>query len=225
MNQRIRSGAELVLFVAFCEMAGVVSSFFTTSSIPTWYAGIRKPRLGASKLGLRTSMDDTIRPNGSLTVPCLEQDTGERFWTLGHRSLHHATNTECLVVLLVLRVAISIPGHRRNHDPLVRHSRDSRLLHQNLKNRRTDDFSLPRLGQLSSLSKLHDLHTQHVTNSHRRTMVRTSIPTHTKKMTETAVQITRFAPLEATHTITNSETYLSVVLGLLLSMYVFLRMR
>ncbi len=28
-----------------------------------------------------------------------------------------------------------------------------------------------------------------------------------------------------THTITNSETYLSVVLGLLLSMYVFLRIR
>ncbi len=35
--------AKLVLFVAFCEMAGVVGAFFTTSSIPTWYAGIRKP--------------------------------------------------------------------------------------------------------------------------------------------------------------------------------------
>jgi tryptophan-rich sensory protein len=43
MNQRIRTGVELALFVAFCEMAGVVGAFFTTSSIPTWYASIRKP--------------------------------------------------------------------------------------------------------------------------------------------------------------------------------------
>jgi benzodiazapine receptor len=43
MNQRIRTGVELVLFVALCEMAGVVGAFFTISSIPTWYAGIRKP--------------------------------------------------------------------------------------------------------------------------------------------------------------------------------------
>ena len=43
MNQRIRTGVKLVLFVAFCEMAGVVGAFFTTSSIPTWYAGLRKP--------------------------------------------------------------------------------------------------------------------------------------------------------------------------------------
>ena len=45
MNQRIRNGVELVLFVAFCEMAGVIGAFFTTSSIPTWYAGLRKPDL------------------------------------------------------------------------------------------------------------------------------------------------------------------------------------
>jgi len=45
MNQRIRTGVKLVLFVAFCEMVGVVGAFFTTSSIPTWYAGLRKPEL------------------------------------------------------------------------------------------------------------------------------------------------------------------------------------
>lgn len=45
MNQRIRTGVELVLFVALCEIAGVVGAFFTTSSISTWYAGIRKPDL------------------------------------------------------------------------------------------------------------------------------------------------------------------------------------
>jgi benzodiazapine receptor len=45
MNERIRTGVKLVLFVAFCEMAGVVGAFFTTSSIPTWYAGLRKPEL------------------------------------------------------------------------------------------------------------------------------------------------------------------------------------
>jgi tryptophan-rich sensory protein len=43
MNQRIRSGMELVLFVVFCEMAGVIGSLFTIAPIPTWYAGIRKP--------------------------------------------------------------------------------------------------------------------------------------------------------------------------------------
>ena len=45
MNQRIRTGVELVLFVALCEIGGVVAAFFTTSSIPTWYAGLRKPDL------------------------------------------------------------------------------------------------------------------------------------------------------------------------------------
>ena len=43
LNQRIRAGVKLVLFVAFCETAGVVGAFFTISSIPTWYGGIRKP--------------------------------------------------------------------------------------------------------------------------------------------------------------------------------------
>jgi len=45
MDQRIRIGVNLVLLVTFCEMAGVVGAFFTTSSIPTWYAGIRKPEI------------------------------------------------------------------------------------------------------------------------------------------------------------------------------------
>jgi benzodiazapine receptor len=35
--------AKLVLFVALCEMVGVVGAFFTIASISTWYAGIRKP--------------------------------------------------------------------------------------------------------------------------------------------------------------------------------------
>ena len=43
MNRRIRRGAELVLFVVLCEMAGVLGSFITATSIPTWYANIRKP--------------------------------------------------------------------------------------------------------------------------------------------------------------------------------------
>jgi len=50
MNERIRTGVKLVLFVAFCEMAGVVGAFFTTSSIPTWYAGLRKPELAPPNL-------------------------------------------------------------------------------------------------------------------------------------------------------------------------------
>jgi benzodiazapine receptor len=45
MDQRIRTGVKLVLFVVFCEMAGVVGAFFTISSIPTWYAGLRKPEI------------------------------------------------------------------------------------------------------------------------------------------------------------------------------------
>jgi benzodiazapine receptor len=43
MNQKARSAVELVLFVLFCEIAGVVGSLFTTPSIPGWYAGLRKP--------------------------------------------------------------------------------------------------------------------------------------------------------------------------------------
>lgn len=42
-NQKARSAVELVLFILFCEIAGVVGSLFTAPSIPEWYAGLRKP--------------------------------------------------------------------------------------------------------------------------------------------------------------------------------------
>lgn len=33
----------LIFSIAMCELAGVVGSFFTVSSIPTWYAALQKP--------------------------------------------------------------------------------------------------------------------------------------------------------------------------------------
>jgi tryptophan-rich sensory protein len=33
----------LVLFVLACELAGIIGSFFTMPSIPTWYASLQKP--------------------------------------------------------------------------------------------------------------------------------------------------------------------------------------
>jgi benzodiazapine receptor len=45
MNQKVRNSVELVLFIVFCEIAGVIGSLFTTPSIPGWYAGLRKPSL------------------------------------------------------------------------------------------------------------------------------------------------------------------------------------
>jgi benzodiazapine receptor len=45
MNQKTRSAVKLVLFIVLCEIAGVIGSLFTTPSIPTWYAGLRKPDL------------------------------------------------------------------------------------------------------------------------------------------------------------------------------------
>jgi len=45
MNRKVRSSVELILFIVMCEIAGVVGSIFTTSSIPGWYAGLRKPSL------------------------------------------------------------------------------------------------------------------------------------------------------------------------------------
>jgi benzodiazapine receptor len=45
MNQKTRSAVELVLFIALCEIAGAVGSLFTTPSIPTWYASLRKPNM------------------------------------------------------------------------------------------------------------------------------------------------------------------------------------
>jgi benzodiazapine receptor len=45
MNQKVRKSVQLLLFIAFCEIAGVIGSLFTTPSIPGWYAGLRKPSL------------------------------------------------------------------------------------------------------------------------------------------------------------------------------------
>jgi benzodiazapine receptor len=45
MNQKVRNSVELVLFIVFCETAGVIGSLFTTPSIPGWYAGLHKPSL------------------------------------------------------------------------------------------------------------------------------------------------------------------------------------
>jgi tryptophan-rich sensory protein len=39
----IRKPLVLVAFIALCEFAGLFSSLFTLSSIPTWYAGLNKP--------------------------------------------------------------------------------------------------------------------------------------------------------------------------------------
>lgn len=34
---------KLAAFIFVCHMAGIIGSVFTTSSIPTWYAGLEKP--------------------------------------------------------------------------------------------------------------------------------------------------------------------------------------
>jgi len=39
----VRNLSALVAFVMLCELAGVIGSIFTISSIPTWYAVLRKP--------------------------------------------------------------------------------------------------------------------------------------------------------------------------------------
>jgi len=39
----VRNLSALVAFVVLCELAGVIGSIFTISSIPTWYAVLRKP--------------------------------------------------------------------------------------------------------------------------------------------------------------------------------------
>lgn len=36
---------KLIITIIICELAGIVGSIFTVSSIPTWYAGIIKPEL------------------------------------------------------------------------------------------------------------------------------------------------------------------------------------
>lgn len=34
---------KLILYIAICEGAGIIGSFFTASAIPTWYAFLNKP--------------------------------------------------------------------------------------------------------------------------------------------------------------------------------------
>lgn len=45
MKTPLADAGKLALCVLFCELAGIVGSFFTISAIPTWYAGLVKPAL------------------------------------------------------------------------------------------------------------------------------------------------------------------------------------
>ncbi len=40
---RTQSALKLVGSIIICQMAGLIGAFFTTSAIPTWYAGLVKP--------------------------------------------------------------------------------------------------------------------------------------------------------------------------------------
>ena len=42
---KLNNFVKLIIAVGVCELAGVVGSVFTVSSIPTWYAGLMKPAL------------------------------------------------------------------------------------------------------------------------------------------------------------------------------------
>lgn len=42
---KLNNTLKLIVSVAVCELAGIVGSVFTVSSIPTWYAGLAKPAL------------------------------------------------------------------------------------------------------------------------------------------------------------------------------------
>jgi len=39
----MKKALRILAFVLVCELAGVIGSIFTTSSIPAWYAGLAKP--------------------------------------------------------------------------------------------------------------------------------------------------------------------------------------
>jgi benzodiazapine receptor len=39
----MKRALRILIFVLVCELAGIVGSFFTTPSIPGWYAGLDKP--------------------------------------------------------------------------------------------------------------------------------------------------------------------------------------
>lgn len=45
MNRSLKNVATLALCIALPVLAGVIGSLFTTSAIPTWYAGLVKPVL------------------------------------------------------------------------------------------------------------------------------------------------------------------------------------
>jgi benzodiazapine receptor len=45
MNTRLNNLGKLALCIVICELAGIIGSVFTISTIPTWYAGVVKPAL------------------------------------------------------------------------------------------------------------------------------------------------------------------------------------
>lgn len=45
MKIQIRNWWHLLASIALCQMAGIIGSIFTSSSIPTWYATLQKPML------------------------------------------------------------------------------------------------------------------------------------------------------------------------------------
>jgi benzodiazapine receptor len=42
---KIQKPFKLIIAVVVCELAGIIGSFFTIPSIPTWYVGLAKPTL------------------------------------------------------------------------------------------------------------------------------------------------------------------------------------
>jgi len=40
---KIKNTVKLIVAIVVCQMAGVIGSFFTNPSIPTWYATLQKP--------------------------------------------------------------------------------------------------------------------------------------------------------------------------------------
>ena len=45
MPLKIINKLKLIISISISELAGVIGSFFTTPSIPTWYAGLTKPAI------------------------------------------------------------------------------------------------------------------------------------------------------------------------------------
>jgi tryptophan-rich sensory protein len=42
---KLKSFLKLIAFIGVCELAGIIGSVFTSSSVKTWYAGLAKPIL------------------------------------------------------------------------------------------------------------------------------------------------------------------------------------